>query len=196
MPITNDSPSIPALATPAALQRFARALEQGRVSADEALAIFDALPAVEVPFMLGAWKGAGFHTGHALDGVLEGYHWHGKRFDSVEHVHPLVFSRRDGSLTYVNPLLTLPSLGMLERLPVLESAPAGALFRAMLGLVSTGKSAARLRATTYRGVTSATMQYDNLPINDVFRRVDERTVLGVMDLKGVQAPFFFVLRRE
>ena len=125
MPITNDSPSIPALATPAALQRFARALEQGRVSADEALAIFDALPAVEVPFMLGAWKGAGFPTGHALDGVLEGYHWHGKRFDSVEHVHPLVFSRRDGSLTYVNPLLTLPSLVQPKRLAhAIELVPA------------------------------------------------------------------------
>lgn len=175
---------------------FTTALARGRVSTDEALAIFDALPAVDVPFMFGAWKGAGFPTGHALDGVLEGYHWHGKRFDSAEHVHPLVFSRRDGSLTHVNPLLTLPSLGMLERLPALKSAAAGSLFRAMLGLVSTRKSAARLRSTTYRGVTTATMQYDNLPINDVFRKVDERTVLGVMDLKGVRAPFFFVLRRE
>ena len=41
-----------------------------------------------------------------------------------------------------------------------------------------------------------TMVYDNLPINDVFRKVDEDTVLGVMDLKGMKKPFFFVLRRE
>ncbi|MCB9657516.1 MAG: DUF4334 domain-containing protein [Polyangiales bacterium] len=175
---------------------FAEAVARGRVSQEEALALFDSLPAVEVDFMLGAWKGAGFPTGHPLDGVLERYHWHGKRFDSAEHVHPLVFARRDGSLTHVNPLMTLPSLGMLERMPALKSDAAGSAFRALIGLVSTKQSAARLRATTYRGVTSATMQYDNLPINDVFRKVDERTVLGVMDLKGVRAPFFFVLRRE
>jgi hypothetical protein len=40
------------------------------------------------------------------------------------------------------------------------------------------------------------MIYDDLPINDVFRKVDNNTVLGVMDLKGMEQPFFFVLRRE
>jgi hypothetical protein len=40
------------------------------------------------------------------------------------------------------------------------------------------------------------MIYDNLPINDVFRKVDQDTVLGAMDLKGIPRPFFFVLRRE
>ena len=38
--------------------------------------------------------------------------------------------------------------------------------------------------------------YDNLPINDVFRKVDDNTVLGIMDLKGMKQPFFFVLRRD
>jgi len=31
---------------------------------------------------------------------------------------------------------------------------------------------------------------------DCFRRLDANTLLGVMDLKGMQQPFFFVLRRE
>ena len=39
------------------------------------------------------------------------------------------------------------------------------------------------------------MIYDKLPIQDIFRRVDERTVLGVMDYKGMTQPYFFVLRR-
>ena len=52
---------------------FAEAVARGRVSQEEALALFDSLPAVEVDFMLGAWKGAGFPTGHPLDGVLERY---------------------------------------------------------------------------------------------------------------------------
>jgi hypothetical protein len=49
---------------------------------------------------------------------------------------------------------------------------------------------------TYRGKSSATMIYDQLPINDVFRKIDEDAVFGVMDLKGMKSPFFFILRRE
>ena len=40
------------------------------------------------------------------------------------------------------------------------------------------------------------MSYDQLPINDVFRRLDDATVLGAMDLRGSKAPYFFVLRRD
>jgi hypothetical protein len=50
--------------------------------------------------------------------------------------------------------------------------------------------------TTYRGAPSATMIYDQLPIHDVFRKIDENTVFGVMDLKRMKRPFFFILRRE
>ena len=50
--------------------------------------------------------------------------------------------------------------------------------------------------TELRGVVSATMIYDHHPIHDVFRRVDEETVLGWMDLRGLARPFFFVLQRE
>jgi hypothetical protein len=63
-------------------------------------------------------------------------------------------------------------------------------------LLSTAHSSARLRMTSYRGVVSATMVYDHLPINDVFRQLDDDSVLGVMDLKGMETPFFFLLRRE
>ena len=40
------------------------------------------------------------------------------------------------------------------------------------------------------------MVYDALPIIDVFRRVGADTVLGAMDMRGLPAPFFFVLRRD
>ena len=39
------------------------------------------------------------------------------------------------------------------------------------------------------------MSYDHLPIIDLFRRVDERTLLGCMDLRGAP-PYFFVLEAE
>ena len=50
--------------------------------------------------------------------------------------------------------------------------------------------------TSYRSKISATMIYDQLPINDVFRKIDGNSALGIMDLKGMKRPFFFILRRE
>ncbi|WP_233583532.1 DUF4334 domain-containing protein [Corallococcus sp. CA053C] len=62
--------------------------------------------------------------------------------------------------------------------------------------VETGKFKARLRMTEYRGQLSATMIYDDWPTHDVFRKVDEDTLLGAMDARGMAAPYFFVLRRD
>ena len=47
---------------------------------------------------------------------------------------------------------------------------------------------------TCRGVTTAAMVYDHLPIIDCFRRLSADAVLGLMDLRGA-APFFFRLER-
>jgi len=43
---------------------------------------------------------------------------------------------------------------------------------------------------------SATMIYDQLPIHDVFRKLDDNTVLSVMDNRHVKDPFFFKLKRD
>ena len=40
------------------------------------------------------------------------------------------------------------------------------------------------------------MIYDNLPINDVFRKISEDTVIGAMDYRGGRRPYFFVLQRN
>ncbi len=40
------------------------------------------------------------------------------------------------------------------------------------------------------------MIYDQLPMNDVFRKIDQDAVFGVADLTGMKSPFFFILRRE
>ncbi len=55
--------------------------------------------------------------------------------------------------------------------------------------------AASLRRVEYRGVVTATMCYDQHPVFDHFRKLDERTVLGVMDRKGDRLPLYFYLRR-
>ena len=50
--------------------------------------------------------------------------------------------------------------------------------------VSDVMGSATLRMVEYRGVVTATMVYDRHPVFDHFRRVDDDTVLGVMDRKG------------
>ncbi|WP_216900393.1 DUF4334 domain-containing protein [Synechococcus sp. CCY 9618] len=169
-------------------------LEQASTS--EALAQFDALPPVDIPFLLGAWKGESVPTGHPLDGVLEAFHWHGKRFDSAEAVHPLVFTGPGGGRVCVDPKAVGPALGLIGRVPLPRSALAGRLFQLLLPLLATVHPRARLRIISCRGTPSAAMVYDHLPIQDVFRKLDEDTVLGLMDLRGMEQPFFFLLRRE
>ena len=171
-------------------------LSEGGAKTEEALAIFDSLEPVDVDFMIGEWKGEGFHTDHPMDGLLEAYHWHGKRFESQEDVHPLVFTTLGDGLAYVNPAFLGLSLGLMGRLRMPRSAAVGRLLQVAMPLLTTSKSRARLRMTGYRGKTSATMIYDQLPINDVFRKIDENSVLGITDLKGMKRPFFFILRRE
>ncbi|QEY33498.1 DUF4334 domain-containing protein [Synechococcus sp. RSCCF101] len=166
------------------------------LSTDAALARFDQLEPVDIEFMLGDWQGCSVSTGHPLDGLLELYHWHGKRFCSSEEVHPLVFRAPGGVRRQLRPGLLTPGLNWLGTLPGERSPLMVALFRALMPLMSTDRSGARLRITRYRGRDSATMIYDHAPINDVFRRLDANRVLGVMDMKGMNQPFVFELSRQ
>lgn len=175
-----------------------RHLEHG-ATIGEALAFFDGLPAVEVPELFGSWRGGEIPTGNPMDGLLERFGWHGKRFDSAEDVHPLVMDRPGGGRFSLRPgLVPLPALlPVLRRRPGLVRHPALArVARTLAPALGTRAPRARLRRTEYRGVVSATMCYDELPIHDVFRRVDADTVLGAMDLRGLTSPFIFFLRRE
>jgi GXWXG protein/Domain of unknown function (DUF4334) len=164
-------------------------------STAEAMALFDSLEPMDVEALLGAWTGVGFPTGHPLDGVLEACHWQGKRFDSPEHAHPLVFRTSAGGTVHVNPVLVAAGIPLALRWRFARSAWFGRLFQAALPLLATRKSRARLRMTTHRGRSTATLVYDQLAILDVFRRIDADSVLGLMDLKGMEQPYFFVLRR-
>lgn len=174
---------------------FSNVLGSGRATTDEALALFDALDTLDAGCLRGAWRGEGFWTDHPLDGALEAWHWQGKRFDSSEEVHPLVFRWLGQRTVSINPFGAPLAVSLVQRLPVLKSRRVGRVARVVLPLLGTRRSRARLRMMSYRGKTSATMIYDNAPIHDVFRRVDAHTVLGLMDMKGLARPLFFVLRR-
>jgi len=171
-------------------------IQRGSCSPEEAAALFDALEPVDTAFMLGSWRGAGLSTGHPMDGYLETFGWYGKRFDSTEKVHPLVFRAPGGALKTLEPQRVFAGMALMRFPSVAKSAAVGKGFGMAMGLLATRRPAARLRVTRYRDQTTATMIYDRLPINDSFVRVDEDTVLGVMDLRGMRAPFWFSLQRD
>lgn len=163
----------------------------------EAIDCFDAAEAVDPDFMLGTWHGAELPTGHPLDGLLAATGWWGKQFIDAETVHPLLFPTRDGSALWAfNPALAFSVLGLATKLPALKKHSFARPIASLQPLLRTRSAKARLRTTRYRGTDSATMVYDQAPVNDVFRRLSDDAVIGAMDLRGSPRPYFFVLRRD
>jgi hypothetical protein len=168
---------------------------RGGADVDDALEFFDGLPAVPVEEMLGRWRGSGLPTGSPLDGLLEAYGWYGKEFVDADTVHPLLFRGGDGRPRPVDPAMV--PLSVLRTAPgVARSRLLRRVFPGVRPLLYTDKPKARLRTMEYRGVATAAMVYDGLPIIDAFRRVTADQVLGLMDMRGLPEPFFFLLDRE
>ena len=164
------------------------------MSAEEALKFFDALPIVNIDTIIGRWRGSGLSTGHPLDGMLEALGWYGKEFIDRDHVHPLLFSDNKGALFSLDPKRV--SMNLALKMPMLRNKLVRQALLAARFVLQTHKARARVRMLEYRGKVSATMIYDNLPICDMFRLIDHDTLLGVMDLKGMEQPFFFKLQRD
>ncbi|OYO18635.1 hypothetical protein CGZ93_14530 [Enemella dayhoffiae] len=160
----------------------------------QALALFDALPSVRADELTGRWRGRELGTGHRLDGLLAASGWYGKQVDSAEDVHPLLFRTPRGRIFAGDPQRMPLGLAGVVPVPVVDRA------RRLLGAVEpalrTSRPRARLRNLEYRGVVSAAMIYDHLPIIDSFRRVGAETLLGAMDLRNQPRPYFFVLTRD
>ena len=164
---------------------------------DEALTVFDAAPAVDPEFMIGTWQGAELPTAHPMDGLLEASGWWGKQFVDAETVHPLLFPKDGGTALWpLSPVLAFGGLGLATKIPAVRNLSLVQPISALRPALRTKSAKARLRTTRYRGVDTATMIYDNLPINDVFRRIDDNTVIGAMDYRGGSRPYFFVLQRN
>ncbi|MBU9764618.1 DUF4334 domain-containing protein [Mycobacterium sp. TNTM28] len=167
------------------------------MTTDEALAAFDAADAVEPEFMLSTWHGAELPTLHPMDGLLAASGWWGKQFVDTETVHPLLFPTSDGTALWpLNPLPAFGGLAVATKLPLLKKRPMSRPITALRPALQARAPKARLRTTRYRGVDTATMIYDQLPINDVFRKLSEDAVIGAMDLRGSRRPYFFVLHRD
>ena len=164
------------------------------MSMEEALALCDALPIVDIDTMIGRWRGTEISTHHRLDGLLETFGWYGKEFIDRDHVHPLLFLDRRRHLFALDPKRLPVNLALkvpIPRMRLLRQALLAVRFA-----LQTRQTRARVRMLEYRGKVSASMIYDNLPIYDTFRLIDHDTLLGVMDFKGSEQPFFFKLHRD
>ncbi|MBC1261019.1 DUF4334 domain-containing protein [Synechococcus sp. BSF8S] len=169
-------------------------LQERRAGLEQALAVFDGLPPVPLDLLWGRWEGREIRTGHPMEGWLEASGWYGKEFLDAEHVHPLLMRLGDGEPF---PIRALPgSLALARRLSPRSLTVPLPLLRRALWLLRTEHSQARLRRMEVRGVVSATMLYDHLPVQDTFRQVDGDTVLGLMQEKGVPRPYLFLLERR
>lgn len=184
MPATHPTGSAPT---------FDELATRGGCGTEAALALFDSLPPVSTAFMIGRWQGEDFPTDHPMDGHLETISWFGKEFVDEERVHPLLCRDSKGRFFNLDPMFLGLPMALSSKIaphPLMKK-----VFERTRAPITTKKPRARLRMLEYRGKSSATMIYDHLPIQDTFRKVDEDTVLGLMDLRGVSRPYFFVLRR-
>ena len=164
------------------------------MSMQDALTLFDELPIVDIETIIGRWRGAGVHTAHPMDGMLEAFGWYGKEFIDRDHVHPLLFQDNKGKLFALDPQRLPFSLAL--HAPFLKNELAHQAMLATRFALRTRKTRARVRMLEYRGKVSASMIYDNLPIIDSFRLIDHDTLLGAMDFKGMAKPFMFRLQRD
>lgn len=163
-----------------------------QMTTQEAIALFDRLEPARPEDLLGRWCGEGIDTDHPMDGMLEASYWYGKNFEGPDAVHPLVHRVPLWGEVNINPAL-LP-LRLATYLP-LRDALGPFLFPLLVPFIRTGKPRARLREIKFRGRYHAAMCYDAKPINDVFARIDDTSVMGWMDFKGMKNPYFFKLFR-
>ncbi|MEM9726276.1 MAG: GXWXG domain-containing protein [Pseudomonadota bacterium] len=171
----------------------AHAMIPEKLTTEEAIALFDRLTPAAAEDMIGRWRGAAVNTAHPMDGLLEASYWYGKAFRDADDVDPLIHKAPLWGEMRLNPAL-LP-VRLVTHLP-LRDPLLSLSFPLLAPLFRTGRSRARLRVIDFRGRPHAAMLYDNKPINDVFARLGPDEMLGWMDFKGMERPYFFRLIRE
>jgi hypothetical protein len=163
-------------------------------SADEALTFFDTLPPVTTDDVTGSWRGAEITTGSPMDGLPDLAGWHGVRIHSADSAHPLIMTGSHGRFS-LNPAL-LPLRTPDGLVPLLRRQLTRSLTRRLLPMLATEQSTAVVRHIEYRGVVSAAVVYDALPVTEYLRAVDRNTLVGALDAAELPTPWFFTLYRQ
>lgn len=155
---------------------------------------FRSLPPIEPREMIGLWKGQGIPTGHPFDGVLENLGWFGKRFRPDMRADALLFRAGERRLIAIDPA-RIPLRLALRFHHVGRTRAARNVFSHLQRGFRAKGPVASLKAMTFGGVESAAMVYDNQPIVDHFRRIDEHRIMGAMIIRGDERIYFFELQR-
>ncbi|WP_165831369.1 DUF4334 domain-containing protein [Abyssibacter profundi] len=105
---SNHSPET--TSTSEAPMTFKTLIKSGEaVAEDRLMSLYDELEPVDLDFMLGQWSGGKFDGGAEPDPI----NWYGKRFDSRDHVEPLLAHAPDGSI-YAFDKLGAARMRMIE----------------------------------------------------------------------------------
>jgi hypothetical protein len=144
---------------------------------------------------MGLWRGQSLPTGHPLDGLLEALGWYGKAIQGPNHVHPLLFCSPSGRVRPLEPSL-MPTAVALRWPSFARSLAVRLVFAAAGPILEARSPGASLAPRDFRGRRSAALVYKRQSITDHLRSLDANRVIGLMDRKGMDNPFFFLLTRE
>jgi Domain of unknown function (DUF4334)/GXWXG protein len=159
-----------------------------------ALEQFKRLAPIKPREMIGLWSGRGIPSGHPLDGVLENLGWFGKRFTIEMRADPLLFRWNERRLIPIDPA-RIPLRLALRFHSVGRTRAARNLFSCLQRGLRAEGTVASLDIMPFQGVASAAMAYDDQPIVDHFRRLDDRRIMGAMTIQGDDRIYFFELER-
>ena len=144
--------------------------------------------------MVGLWKGRGIPAGHPFDGVLENLGWFGKRFTPDMRADALLFRLSERRLVAINPA-RIPLRLAFRFHEVGKMRIAKNLFSYLQRGLRARGPVASLKTIVFDRVESAAMVYDDQPIVDYFRRIDEKRIMGAMTIRGDERVYFFELER-
>jgi len=159
-----------------------------------ALEEFRSLPPVAPHELVGLWKGHEIPTGHPFDGVLENLGWFGKRFTPTLRADALLFCSGEPRLVAVDPAW-IPLRLALRFHKLGRTRAARNLFSYLQRRTRAKGPVASLKTAVFGGLESAAMVYDDQPIVDHFRRIDEHRIMGAMAIRGDERIYFFELQR-
>jgi hypothetical protein len=160
----------------------------------KALEEFQSLPPIARREMIGLWAGRGIPSGHPFDGVLENLGWFGKRFTPELRADALLFRLDKRRLIPIDPA-RIPLRLAFRFHKVGRTLIARILFSCLVRGLRAKGPVASLKTMSFHGVASAAIIYDDQPIIDHFRRMDDRRIMGAMTIDGDDRIYFFELDR-
>lgn len=156
----------------------------------QALEQFLPLPPLHPCELSGLWQGRGVPTGHPFDGVLENLGWFGKRFNPDLRADALLFHAGRRKLRAIDPKWV--PLHLALRFHAFGRTPLAAVLFARLQRFFQAKGpVASINTVAFEGVESAAMIYDDQPIVDHFRRINDDRLMGLMAMRDDDRFYLF-----